>query len=187
MAQHKNSRPARKMKPVILVLCEGETEALYVEHLKQKYRLPIKIVSKVVGQQVNQKLINRYKKELKITSTENIACFLMYDADVQNVVENIKNCDADALLSRPCIEVWFLAHEEKIPATDISGDECLARLKKHDDWKNYRKANLTDKEKEVLWEKRLSAHENISSAEATDSAFSSVSRFIGFLENRRLQ
>lgn len=187
MAREKNNRPKRKMKPVILVLCEGETEALYVEHLKQKYRLPIKIVSKVVGQQVNQKLINRYRKELKITSVENITCFLMYDADVQNVVENIKSCDANVLLSRPCIEVWFLAHEEKIPATDISGDECLARLRSHDVWKNYRKANLTDKEKDALWEKRLSAHENISNEKTTDSAFSTVSKFICFLENSKMQ
>lgn len=40
MARGKNGRPERKMKPVILVLCEGETEECYVEHLKQKYRLP---------------------------------------------------------------------------------------------------------------------------------------------------
>ena len=43
----KNTRPSRKMKPVILVLCEGETEECYIDFLKQKYRLPIKIVSKL--------------------------------------------------------------------------------------------------------------------------------------------
>ena len=67
MARNKSGRPERKMKPVFLVLCEGETEECYVEHLRQKYRLPIKIISKIVGQQINQKLINRHKKELKIT------------------------------------------------------------------------------------------------------------------------
>ncbi|MDD7416064.1 MAG: hypothetical protein SPI86_05150 [Treponemataceae bacterium] len=46
MTRGKNGRPDRKMKPIILVLCEGETEESYVENLKQKYRLPIKIVSK---------------------------------------------------------------------------------------------------------------------------------------------
>ena len=92
MARGKSNRPARKMKPVILVLCEGETEAQYVENLKQKYRLPIKIVSKVVGQQISQKLINRHKKELKISGSENIDFFLMYDADVRSVVQNILQC-----------------------------------------------------------------------------------------------
>lgn len=40
----KNSRPSRKMKPVILVLCEGETEECYIDFLKQKYRLPISMM-----------------------------------------------------------------------------------------------------------------------------------------------
>lgn len=40
----KTSRPSRKMKPVILVLCEGETEECYIDFLKQKYRLPISMM-----------------------------------------------------------------------------------------------------------------------------------------------
>ena len=157
MAREKSSRPKRKMKPVILVLCEGETEECYVEHLKQKYRLPIKIVSKVVGQQINQKLINRYKKELKISATENIDCFLMYDADVQSVVENIKKCDAKAVLSRPCIEVWFLSHSEKIPDSDMSGADCLRRMEKFVEWTHYKKGTLSDAQKNLLWENCNSA------------------------------
>ena len=31
----KNSRPSRKMKPVILVLCEGETEEWYIDILEE--------------------------------------------------------------------------------------------------------------------------------------------------------
>ena len=103
----KNTRPSRKMKPVILVLCEGETEECYIDFLKQKYRLPIKIVSKIVGSKINTRLIRRYKKELALTNSETINCFLMYDADVQSVVDNLMNCEEKLLLSRPCIEVWF--------------------------------------------------------------------------------
>ena len=182
MKQRKNSRPARKMKPVILVLCEGETEECYVAHLKQKYRLPIKIVSKVVGQQINQKLINRYKKELKISATENIDCFLMYDADVQSVVENIKKCDAKAVLSRPCIEVWFLAHSEKIPDSDMSGAACLHRMEKFVEWTHYKKGTLSDAQKNLLWEKRLDAAENISHIVDGSKAFSTANEFIDVLE-----
>lgn len=185
MARGKNGRPARKMKPVILVLCEGETEALYVENLKQRYRLPIKIVSKVVGQQINQKLINRHKKELKISGSENIDCFLMYDADVQSIVDNIQQCDAKAVLSRPCIEVWFLAHEEKVSETDFSGVECIAKLKRLNSWKDYRKANLSDLQKNVLWENRLMAGENISHVVTDSKVFSTLNEFIDFLEKNR--
>ena len=71
----KKTRPNRKMKPVILVLCEGETEECYIDFLKQKYRLPIKIVSKIVGSKINERLIKRYKKELALTKSDPINCF----------------------------------------------------------------------------------------------------------------
>jgi cell division FtsZ-interacting protein ZapD len=185
MARGRSGRPERKMKPVILVLCEGETEECYVEHLKQKYRLPIKIVSKIVGQQINQKLINRHKKELKISSAENIDCFLMYDADIQEVVENINKCGARAVFSRPCIEVWFLAHSENIPYTDFSSDECLRRLVKVSPWKNYRKGALSDSQKNLLWEKRLDAAKNISHVISYDKVFSTINEFLDVLEKSR--
>lgn len=173
------------MKPVILVLCEGETEECYVNLLRQKYRLPIKIVSKVVGQQVNQKLINCYKKELKISASENINCFLMYDADVQSVVQNIMSCDAKKILSRPCIEVWFLAHSEKLGETDFSGEECLRKLEKNALWKNYQKGKLSEPQKDLLWEKRLAAGENISNTISDSVVFSTQNEFIAELEKSR--
>ncbi|MBR4322242.1 RloB family protein [Treponema sp.] len=185
MARGKNGRRERKMKPVILVLCEGETEECYVEHLKQKYRLPIKIISKIVGQQINQKLINRYKKELEISSKENIDCFLIYDADVQSVVENISQCDAKVVLSRPCIEVWFLAHSEKVFDSDFSSDECLRRLGKITVWENYKKGTLSASQKNLLWEKRLEAVGNISHIVAKDKIFSTIDEFMYVLEKNR--
>lgn len=48
MARERKSNP-RKMKPLFLVLCEGETEETYINLLKQRYRLPIRIVSKILG------------------------------------------------------------------------------------------------------------------------------------------
>lgn len=183
MARNKSGRPERKMKPVFLVLCEGETEECYVEHLRQKYRLPIKIISKIVGQQINQKLINRHKKELKISNSENINCFLMYDADVKSVVSNILSCDAKPLLSRPCIEVWFLAHSEKIFSKDISSENCVKRLTSLSDWKSYKKGKLSDTQKTILWEKRLHAGENISNSISDNTTYSTMNDFIATLEN----
>ena len=139
----KNTRPSRKMKPVILVLCEGETEECYVDFLKQKYRLPIKIVSKIVGSKISARLIKRHKKELALSNSESIDCFLMYDADVQSVVDNLLSCEEKLLLSRPCIEVWFLAHSQKVPAKDISSEECVNMLKKENPWKDYKKGKLS--------------------------------------------
>ena len=109
----------------------------------------------------------------------------MYDADIQSVVENIKQCDAKAVLSRPCIEVWFLAHSEKVPDTDLSNDECLKRLEKVATWKNYRKGSLNESQKNLLWEKRLEAAENISHTVSNERAFSSINEFVYGLEKNR--
>lgn len=44
------------MKPVFLVFCEGETEETYLDYLKQAYRSPIKIIPKVEGGDISQRL-----------------------------------------------------------------------------------------------------------------------------------
>ncbi|WP_191013778.1 RloB domain-containing protein [Treponema zioleckii] len=181
----KKSRPNRKMKPVILVLCEGETEECYIDFLKQKYRLPIKIVSKIVGSKINTRLIRQYKKELAITNSENINCFLMYDADVQSVVDNLKTCEEKLLLSRPCIEVWFLAHTQRVPDKTISSEECVNLLKKENPWKDYKKGNLSFEQQELLWENRISASQNIKQEQNSDKPFSMMKDFIDLLEDSK--
>ena len=181
----KTSRPSRKMKPVILVLCEGETEECYIDFLKQKYRLPIKIVSKIVGSKINERLIKSYKKELALTKSDPINCFLMYDADVQAVVDNLMSCEEKLLLSRPCIEVWFLAHSKKVPAKDFSSEECVNMLKKESSWTDYKKGKLSLEQQEILWEKRLAAGDNIAYEQAAGKAFSMMKDFIDTLEEKR--
>ncbi len=178
-------RAPRKMKPVILVLCEGETEECYVDCLKQKYRLPIRVVSKVVGQKINSRLVERYKKELQIRRSEQIDCFLIYDADVPEIIGKTAACNATVILSRPCLEVWFLAHTEKVPAADLSSAECLRRLTRIEEWKGYRKGFLSENEKNLLWEKRLEAMRNIAESSATGAAFSNIPEFIRTLEDYR--
>lgn len=181
----KKTRPDRKMKPVILVLCEGETEECYIDFLKQKYRLPIKIISKIVGSKINTRLIRRYKKELALTNSETINCFLMYDADVQSVVDNLMKCEEKLLLSRPCIEVWFLAHSQKVPVKDIASEECVNLLKKENPWKDYKKGKLSFEQQEHLREKLPSAKNNILHEQAQDKPFSMMPDFIDVLEENK--
>lgn len=186
MRKQAGGRAARKMKPVILVLCEGKTEECYVDCLKQKYRLPIRVVSKVVGQKISPELINRYKNEMRLCKSEQIGCFLLYDADVPEIAERIAACTgATAILSRPCLEVWFLAHTEKVPAADLSAAECLRRLTRTEEWKGYRKGFLSESEKKLLWDKRIEAMRNIAESSATGAAFSNIPEFIRALEHYR--
>ena len=64
MPRKREERKPRRMKKVILVVCEGETEAAYVDFLKQYYRSPIKIVPKVSGHDVNKRKLDEFKKKL---------------------------------------------------------------------------------------------------------------------------
>ena len=186
MKKQAGGRAARKMKPVILVLCEGKTEECYVDCLKQKYRLPIQVISKVVGQKISPALINRYKNEMRLCKSEQIDCFLLYDADVPEIADRIAACTgATAILSRPCLEVWFLAHTEKVAAADLSAAECLRRLTRTEEWKGYRKGFLSESEKKLLWDKRLEAMRNIAESSATGAAFSNIPEFIRALEHYR--
>ncbi len=184
MARTRNAGSVRKMKPMILVLCEGETEECYVEFLKRRYRLPIKIVSKVVGQRINERLVGRILNELRLNASERIDCFLMYDADVATVVKSIQSCkNAIALLSRPCLEVWFLAHAGFVRGLDFSTADCLRKLKTVPAWKDYQKGFLTAVQQELLWRNRHSAAKNISSSPSEQCVFSTVGNFIEILES----
>ena len=65
MATQRTASPSRTMKPVFLIFCEGETEEAYLDYLKQAYRSPIRIVPKIEGDSISQRLIDVRKKELK--------------------------------------------------------------------------------------------------------------------------
>lgn len=130
MAKQRTASPSRTMKPVFLIFCEGETEEAYLDYLKQAYRSPIRIVPKIEGDSISQSLIDVRKKELKISKTDKILVFLMYDMDVPVVNERIKDCRAYKLLSNPAIEFWFLLHG-KDWRTKISTAEAYSELLKN--------------------------------------------------------
>lgn len=180
MRRERTAKP-RKMLPLFLVFCEGDTEEAYINFLRQNYRIPIKIIPKKIGSEISQKLINRYKKELTGKS-ESIQIFLLYDGDVNSVVENLRNCDGILLLSKPCIEIWFLAHLIKISETEISSDNCIKCLMKQPGFENYKKAYFSQKQELLLWENRELAVECMKAKVSTSSTYSSVYKLIEILE-----
>ena len=180
MARERKSKP-RKMRPQFLVLCEGETEENYVNLLRQNYRLPIKIVPKIIGSKISQTIINRYKKELEGPESS-IKTFLMYDGDLPEVFENLKKCDGILLVSKPCIEIWFISHYKKPVETDLSSEQCVKQLKSITGWENYKKAVLTLSQEAELWNKRLSAVSNMEVKSTDSKTYSSILEFIKVLE-----
>ena len=169
------------MRPQFLVLCEGETEENYVNLLRQKYRLPIKIVSKVIGNKISQDLIKRYKKEL-VGPESSIKTFLMYDGDLPEVLSKLKECDGCLLISNPCIEIWFISHYLIPSETEITSSNCVKQLKSIKNWENYKKSILTSVQELDLWNKRLEAVKNMESKSTDSKNYSSVFEFLKILE-----
>jgi len=73
---HRKSQ-GRKINPTYFVFCEGKTEEAYSKFLRQKYRLPIEIKTKVTGQEISDKFITNYLKGKVTTDFDKI--YLMYD------------------------------------------------------------------------------------------------------------
>jgi hypothetical protein len=160
MKKARNQKPTRKMKPVFLVFCEGETEETYVNFLRQKYKLPIKIITHITGLALSQKVIERYIKAEKIGHNDRITSFLMYDLDKKEIAEKITACkDSISIASNPSVELWFLFHSDEQNAA-ISTNACIEKLRKTaTEWKYYKKGILSEQQKRILWDNRRIASE----------------------------
>lgn len=142
--------PARKMRPVFLVICEGQSEAAYLEFLKQTFRSPIKVIADVVGSNISKSLVTRKTRELKLSPKDPVKVFLMYDMDVESINQKLDECNGIKLLSNPCFELWYLLHSNKA-LKRLSSSECLNKLKESSAvWSNYEKSKLTDSQKSFL-------------------------------------
>ena len=180
MGRERHSEP-RKMRPQFLVVCEGETEEAYIAFQRQRYRIPIKIVAKVAGGKVSQRLIDQYKSEMTSDASE-ITTFLMYDGDVPEVVHSLETCDGNMLISTPCIEIWFIAHNGEVPSNLLSSDSCVQKLRLMKGWESYKKGMLSLGQQDVLWENRQTAVKLMSAKSLTTVCYSSIYKLIDVLE-----
>lgn len=150
-SKREKSMPLR-MRKIILVICEGETEESYVNLLKRWYKSPIKIVSHVAGTKISPSFVEKRAGELKISREDEVQTYLMYDMDVQSINEKLSACKAGLLLSNPCFELWLLLHA-KDQKSAISSDEVIKELKGSANvWRNYAKSSFTDTQKAFLKE-----------------------------------
>ena len=128
----------KKINPTFFVFCEGKTEEEYIKYLRSRYRIPIEINSKQAGSNISQKFVNTYLKN-KPRHQKDIV-FLLYNLDLEGLLEKLQSIDGILLVSNPCIELWFLLHFKNQTA-NISGDSCIRGLKKLCNL--YKKGNLS--------------------------------------------
>jgi hypothetical protein len=155
MKRERNFKPQRKMKPVFLVFCEGETEETYINFLRKEYKLPVKVITHVTGLAISPGIIKRYIRAEQIGPNDKITSFLMYDLDIKSSAEKIAVCkDSVSIASNPSVELWFLLHNGEQNSA-ISTDACIEKLKKASpDWVHYQKGSLSEKQKQLLWDNR---------------------------------
>ena len=138
------------MKPNFFVFCEGETEMAYVKFLRSLYRAPIQVIPKKGKSNISEDYIERSK--IEYVRTEQDKVFLMYDLDVDGILEHLQKIpNAELLVSNPCIELWFLLHYQEQKA-EITSEKCVQKYQKVS--KQYKKGALSEEEKKVLAESK---------------------------------
>ena len=102
----------KQMKPNFFVFCEGETEIAYVKFLRSLYRAPIQVIVKKGKSNISEDYIEKSKNEYVRTEQDKV--FLMYDLDVDGMLEQLQKIpNAELIVSNPCIELWFLLHYQE--------------------------------------------------------------------------
>ena len=140
----------KQMKPNFFVFCEGETEMAYVKFLRSLYRAPIQVIPKKGKSNISEDYIERSK--IEYVRTEQDKVFLMYDLDVDGMLEHLQKIpNAELLVSNPCIELWFLLHYQEQKA-EITSEKCVQKYQKVS--KQYKKGALSEEEKKVLAESK---------------------------------
>lgn len=168
----------RRIKPVFYVFCEGETEEAYINFLRLRYRIPIKIKSKVTGHSISQRIVNSHIDTENKHEKDKI--FLMYDLDEDGLLEKLQLISNSVLLtSNPCIEFWFLLHFRNQRA-NINCNACNRELKAR--VKRYEKGKLNEAINNKLKENYKSAIERAKNLDETNNPSSSVYKFIEEIE-----
>jgi len=182
MARKRSASKGEKINPHFWVFCEGKTEEAYISCLRSKYRIPIEIVSKIVGSKITDRFIKEYKKGKPIHAKDKD--FLIYDADVPEILDRLRGIKTAMLIaSNPSMELWFLLHY-KNQITSISSQDCIRELSKRN--RNSYQKGVIDKNLEVkLTENLTKACERASHLILFNNPSSNMNVFISELENAR--
>ncbi len=126
MVRKRRISKKKKINPKFWIFCEGKTEKSYVEYLRTRYRLPVKIIPEITGSKISDKLITNHISKKERHPKDRF--FLMYDADIAEVLHRLlKIKKAKLLASNPSIELWFLLHYKEQTA-NITEPDCIKQL-----------------------------------------------------------
>jgi len=181
MARHKREAKGKVINPTFFVFCEGESEAAYINHLKNSYRKPVVIIPKVTKNKVSVRFI---KESIKSSfGHEKDRVYLVYDIDVAGFHEKLlaiqKEIVSILIISNPCFELWYLLHFTNQTA-EISTDHCIKKLENV--FKSYQKGIINTKLLEKLGEKKSEAIHRAKSLLPPNNPSTNIHLFIEELE-----
>lgn len=176
---------ARNARKVILVICEGETEATYVELLRRHYRLPITIKSRIVGNRISRRLVAQLLEEERLSGNEDSIIVYIYDGDIKLVVDKLRQLKGEIILSHPCIELWYLLHKQN-HSREISSKDVSKLLENTLPlWNGYTKGVLTEKQKDFLLANQEEASNRAKLLEIDTNPSTNMYRFLEILEKEK--
>lgn len=180
--QFKRSRRARH---IYLVICEGETERVYVEALRGYFRVPVMIKTKVSGNTLTPRLVRQYVAELQVDNDDDYTIFYIYDGDVQVVADRLKSLPGNPILSYPCVEMWFLLHMKE-HSRHVDSDEVVRLLRSSDRrWSKYAKGVLDSAQLNILLQNHPDASKRAKRLNKGKNPSSDLHEFIDLLESQK--
>ena len=78
-------------------------------------------------------------------------------------------------------------HLLKAPETDLTSDACVKQLCSIAGWEQYKKAVLTIKQQDSLWDNRMTAVPNMKDKTESNKTYSTIYQFINILEEEKKQ
>jgi hypothetical protein len=172
-------RPSRVIRPTFFVFCEGESEEAYISYIRQKYRVPIEIRTKVAKNSINPAYVNRILRP--IPKHEKDKLFLLYDLDVPDMLARLQSIgNAILLVSNPCLELWYILHTCN-HAAEATSDQCLAQLVRISR-ETYRKGRICDRLRHELDTGENLARQRAKKLELYGNPSTSVYRLIDIIQ-----
>ncbi|SHE42449.1 RloB-like protein [Marinitoga hydrogenitolerans DSM 16785] len=125
----KRRKNTREIKPLILIVCEGEkTEKYYFDSFEVSNAY-VKVEGEGRGANVLLKAAKKYFKKEKFDQV-----WLVFDKDeiddqkFDESIKEIKKKGYNPIYSNPCFELWYLLHFV-FYQTSLSKEHCLRKLK----------------------------------------------------------
>ncbi|MDE6485034.1 MAG: RloB family protein [Duncaniella sp.] len=156
-----------------------------MESLKREYRLPVAVKTRVSGQNINARLVSQYIRELDIDSESDCEVFYIYDCDVREIVDKLNSLPGTAILTNPCIELWFLLHVRMHARPQTSESIVKALVTAHPCWHGYSKGSLSREQIEYMTSFRNDAVSRAGELVWPGNPSSNFSEFINALEKEK--